>query len=167
MKGSEEQQFIEAYNEHADALFRFAYFKVSDRDLAKDLVQETFMKTWSYRVDGGQVANMKAFLFRTLGNLIIDHYRKHKATSLDSMMEDGFEPASDNHDAFIDQLDGERALLLVKQLPDAYRDVVFMRYVDELSLEEISEITGESKNAVTVRVHRGIKKLQALYEHKT
>jgi RNA polymerase sigma-70 factor (ECF subfamily) len=83
------------------------------------------------------------------------------------MMEDGFEPASDNHDAFIDQLDGERALLLVKQLPDAYRDVVFMRYVDELSLEEISEITGESKNAVTVRVHRGIKKLQALYEHKT
>jgi RNA polymerase sigma-70 factor (ECF subfamily) len=82
------------------------------------------------------------------------------------MMEDGFEPASDTHDAFIDQLDGERALLLVKQLPDAYRDVVFMRYVDELSLEEISEITGESKNAVTVRVHRGIKKLQALYEHK-
>jgi RNA polymerase sigma-70 factor, ECF subfamily len=161
-----DQEFAEIYRAHVDALFQYCLFKVSDRELAKDLVQETFMKTWIYAADAesGKIESMKAFLFRTLSNLIVDEYRKRKTISLDTLAEDGFDPPFDDSDRLLDTIDGERALQLLKFLPEDYRDVVFMRYVQELSLEEIAEITGESKNTLSVRLHRGIKKLKEHFD---
>ena len=161
-----EEKFKEAYDLHVDALFKYCSFKVSDRELAKDLVQETFMKTWSYVAGGGQVDSMKPFLFRTLGNLIIDHYRKKKSVSLDALAEDGFDPGEDETEALFDSLDGKRAAELIKDLPEEYSEVIFMRYIEEMSLDDIAAATGLTKNAATVRVHRGLQKLKTLFEHE-
>ena len=162
-----QEQFTESYNDYADLLFRHCLFKVSDRELAKDLVQESFMKTWGYLAEGKQIDSMKAFLFRTLNNLIIDEYRKRKTVSLEVLAEEGFDPPFDNTQSLLAHIDGARALSLIKGLPQEYRDVVFMRYVQEFSLEEIAEVTGESKNTLSVRIHRGLKKLKELFEHAT
>lgn len=157
--------FTEAYHSHADSLFRHALFKVSDRELAKDLVQETFTKTWAYIAKSGTVESLKPFLFRTLNNLIIDEYRKRKNSSLDELMDEGFDIGVDNSESLFDTLDGERALALLRKLPQEYQDVIYMRYVEGLSPQEISEILGESKNTLSVRIHRGLKKLEQLLEH--
>jgi RNA polymerase sigma-70 factor (ECF subfamily) len=106
---------------------------------------------------------MKAFLYRTMNNLIVDHYRKKKAVSLDVLAEDGFDPEALEGINANDRMEGEKALKLLDKIPSPYKEAVFMRYVSGLELKEISEITGEEVNTVSVHVHRGIKKLRELF----
>lgn len=97
---------------------------------------------------------------------MIDHYRKRKPeSSLDILEEDsGFEPGVDETQSMMDKIDGEEALKLLDRLPEIYKEVIFMKYVEELTLSEISEIVGETENTIAVRIHRGIGKLRKLYE---
>ena len=134
-----------AYKNHEKGLNARAFFKVSDRAIGEDLVQDTFTKTWKYLVRGGKIDVMKAFLYHILNDLIVDQYRKHKTVSLDV-------------------LDGKAALLLIGRLPERYQKVMRMRYVQDLSLEEMSLITGQSKNTIAVHAHRGLEKLKLLYK---
>lgn len=143
-----------------------AFFKIHDKSMGEDLVQSTFLKTWSYLVKGGKIITMKAFLYHILNGLIVDEYRKKKTTSLDSMIEKGFEPSAPDSDKFVNALDGKAAMLLIKRLPEKYQRVMIMRYVQVLTLKEISLITGQSKNTIAVQVHRGLEKLKALYHHE-
>ncbi len=154
--------FLVAYNNHSDALFRYCLFKVGDREVAKDIVQDVFTKTWIYIKDGKEVTNFKPFLYRVLNNAIIDHYRKHKATSLDTLEESGFDKAYEEAISTSNQIDSEKAIALLAKLPEDYKEVLFMKYVQELELSEIAEITGELENTISVRIHRGLKKLKEL-----
>lgn len=151
----------QAYDEHSDAIFRYCLFKVSDREKAIDLTQDVYIKVWQYLLAGNEVENMKALLYKVARNLIIDEYRKKKFDSLDVMSEAGFEPV--DH-AQLDTISIVEAGLLVdriKELPESYSEVVFMRYVDDLSVKEIAEALGEHENNVSVRIHRGLHKLKA------
>lgn len=152
-----------AHHDYEKGLNTRAFFKVSNHEVGEDLVQQTFMKTWIYLVKGGKIEMMKAFLYHILNNLIVDQYRKSKAVSLDVLMEKGFEPSTVDSRNLVNVLDGEAALLLIERLPEMYRKVMRMRYVQDLSLEEMSLITRKSKNAIAVQLHRGLKKLKILY----
>ena len=68
---ADKDAFIAVYDTQADALFRFALFGVGDRELAKDLVSETFAKVWEYITKGNKTENMKALCYRTLRNLYL------------------------------------------------------------------------------------------------
>ena len=153
-----------AHLDYEKKLNMHAFFKVSDHNLGEDLVQDTFMKTWVYLVRGGKIDTMKAFLYHILNDLIIDEYRKHKTASLDAIMEKGFVPSGGvNSERLFNFLDGKASVLLIRRLPETYQKVMHMRYVQELSIKEMSLITGKSKNAITVQTHRGLKKLKMLY----
>lgn len=153
-----------AHHDYQKALHAHAFFKVHDRQTGEDLVQDTFMKTWLYLVKGGEIEKMKAFLYHVLNNLIIDEYRKHKTTSLDLLLDKGFEPSSDDTEPLMDFLDGKRAIRLIKALPIKYRKVMDMRYVQMLSIKEMADATKQSKNTIAVQTHRGLAKLKVLYE---
>jgi RNA polymerase sigma-70 factor (ECF subfamily) len=153
-----------AYFDHEKGLNKHSFFKVHNRELSQDLVQDTFMKTWSYLVKGGKIEVMKAFLYHSLNCLIIDEYRKRKTASLDVLLENGFEPSTDNSASLIDFLDGKKAISLIKQLPLKYQLVMRMKYTQDLSLTEMSILTGQTKNAMAVQLHRGLEKLKVLYD---
>jgi RNA polymerase sigma-70 factor (ECF subfamily) len=154
-----------AHNDYEKGLNARAFFKVSNHEIGQDLVQETFVKTWSYLAKGGKIEIMRAFLYHILNNLIIDQYRKHKTTSLDIILEKGFEPASDDDfSRLYNILDGKKALLLIARLPQKYQKVMRMRYVQDLTLKEMSMITGQSKNTLAVQAHRGLDILKSLYK---
>jgi RNA polymerase sigma-70 factor (ECF subfamily) len=152
-----------AHSEYGKMLNSHAFFRVHNHALGEDLVQDTFIKTWSYLVKGGKIDVMKAFLYHILNNLIVDEYRKHKTTSLDVLLEKGLEPSAGDTKRLLDVLDGKAALSLIQRLPVAYQKVMRMRYVQDLSLQEMSLITGQSKNTIAVQVHRGLEKLKVLY----
>lgn len=141
-----------------------AFFKLNDHALGEDLVQDAFIKTWKYLVRGGKIEIMRAFLYHILNDLIVDEYRKHKVISLNKIMEKGFEPSAGRPERFFNFLDGKALILLIQQLPEKYQKIMYMRYVQELSIKEMSLITGESKNTVTVQAHRGLEKLKLLYK---
>jgi len=155
-----------AHNDYSKGLNTRAYFKVHDHDLGEDLVQDTFMKTWSYLVKGGQIDMMKAFLYHILNNLIIDQYRKHKTDSLDVLIENGFEPRDTDPPRFLDILDGKGAIALIAHLPETYKKVMKMKFIQHLSLKEMSILTGQTKNGTAVQIHRGLEKLKCLYENR-
>ena len=152
-----------AHRDYHKGLGLHAFFKLNNRVTSDDLVQETFLKTWSYLVKGGKIDVMKAFLYHVLNNLIVDEYRKRKAMSLDVLLEKGFELSAGRSERLLDVLDGKAALLLIQQLPVAYQKIMRMRYVQDLSLEEMALVTGRSKNALAVQAHRGLEKLKLLY----
>jgi len=152
-----------AHHDYVKMLNAHAFFKTSSHTIGEDLVQDTFAKTWKYLVRGGKIDVMKSFLYHVLNGLIIDEYRKRKPLSLDLMMESGFEPSADSEDQLMNMLDGKAAVLLIALLPEKYREIIDMRYVRDLSLQEISLITGKSKNSIAVQAHRGLEKLRVIY----
>lgn len=160
------QQFEKAYDDFSDAIFRHCWFKIGDREKAKDLMQETFTRSWQYIAQGTPVANLKSFLYRVANNLIIDEYRKKKELSLDGLMAEGFEPGFDEIKTTEQSIDAKLVLNVINQLDDKYREAVLMRYVDELSPKEIAEITGEDENNISVRIHRGLKQLKEILKNK-
>ncbi|MEY2664219.1 MAG: hypothetical protein RIT04_27 [Candidatus Parcubacteria bacterium] len=155
-----------AHNDYQKGLNSHAFFKIHNHETGEDLVQNTFIKTLGYLAKGGKIDTMKAFLYHVLNNLIIDEYRKQKrqVTSLDTLVEKGFEPSTDTTDELINFLDGKSALALIAQLPIAYRKIIRMRYVQGFSLKEMAHATGQTKNALGVQLHRGLQKLRALYK---
>lgn len=160
-----QKQFLELYDRESDAVFRHAYFRVSDREIALDIAQEAFTRMWECVCRGDQIGNPKAFLFRIAGNLVIDHYRRKKGVSLDALAEDGFDPAGEDAEGIVDAAEATGAFKLLDRLPSRDRAVLTMRYVDGLSIGEIASATDESANAISVRIHRAGKRLKELFDH--
>ena len=158
----QQRLFTVAYTDFKGGLDRHSFFKVHNQAISENLVQDTFLKTWSYIVKGGQIDVMKAFLYHVLNGLIIDEYRKHKTLSLEALAEKGFEPRDESEHLFT-TLDSKRAVLMIALLPDKYQRLMNMKYIEDLTLEEMSSATGQSRNTAAVQINRGIKKLKKLY----
>lgn len=164
---SYEDRFLKAFDEYADALFRHAVYRLSDRERAIEIVHDTFTKVWGYIRGGHEIDSYKPFLYKVMNNLIIDEYRKRKELSLDAILsEEGVDEGSfpELHQGSIAEvtfmLDAQKASLLLQELPLVYREVLTLRFVDGLGPKEISELIEESENVVSVRIHRGLKTLK-------
>lgn len=157
-----EEVFLAAYEEYADAIFRHCYFRVFDRERAKDLMQEVFMRAWEYQCKGEEVRNMRAFLYRIANNLIVDEARKKKEASLEKLQEDsGFEPWFDDRQRMQNRLEHSRVIRGLGRLDSRYRDILVMRYIKGLAPSEIARVMGESANTISVRIYRGLKQLRS------
>ena len=159
---------------HLDALYRTALRMTKNPADAEDLVQDTCLKAYRYfdRFEDG--SNIRAWLFKILTNLFINRYRKQSKapTQLDfddmadyqlygQLVENGLVttgrgPEKDLFDRVMGQ-DIERA---IESLPDDFRIVVVMAFVEGLSYEEISEALGVPMGTVKSRLFRGRKLLQ-------
>lgn len=161
-----EQKFLEAYDQYADAIFRHCAYRLLDREKGKDLMQETFMRAWEYLCQGTKVDNMRAFLYRVANNLIVDTVRKKKEASLEQMAEEtGFEPGFDDTGNLHNKLEKDRIIETLQHLEPTYREVLVLRYIDELKPAEIAELLGVSSNVVSVRIHRGLQQLRSRLSH--
>ena len=161
--------FEEAFDRYADELFRHAFYRVSDRERAVDLVQDTYLRAYAY-AKNDDIREIRAFLYRTLRNLIIDEYRKKKSYSLDALLEneDGntetLLPVDETNTllAAMERFDGGQALEKISELSPDYGEVLMLRYVDGLTPSEIAERIDVSENLVSVRIHRALKALREL-----
>jgi RNA polymerase sigma-70 factor, ECF subfamily len=161
--------FENSYAENTDALFRFVYYRVSDREQALDIVGDAFVRFWE-ALSKGEVREPRAFLFKVTRNLIIDWYRKKKSVPVqdfgEAAREEGVREifmdmfASGMPSAEID-LEAKMVIDKIRSLDPIYREALYLRYVEELNPKEIAEITGESTNLISVRVNRGLKLLKA------
>ncbi len=154
------EQFTESYNEHVDAIFRYVLFRVYDRQRAHELTQEVFMKVWKAIVDGKEIDNIRAFLYKAAYHIIVDESRKKKEQSLDTLMETGFQVTGSTEKQMEDMNDIRMLIERVESMGDKYRDIMLMRYVDDLPVGEIATALGLSENVVSVRIHRAIKQLR-------
>lgn len=155
--------FEKAYVDLADPIFRYIYYRVFDRDIAKDLTQETFYKVWDYIAKGKTVDNIQAFLYRTAHNIVVNSIRNKKQTvSIDELEESiGFEVRDVQQEESQAQAQDIASILdSFKILNDKDIELMKLRYVDGLSVEEISRITRYSVNNISVKIHRLLEKLK-------
>lgn len=166
-----EQALMQAYREEADALFRFALLRTRERERAVDVVQETYLRVWRYLSGGNTVEALRAILYKTARNIIIDEARKdvhRNAASLDAYLDEGGDVADESEPLPYDPMDLARAMALLAELePPEYREAIHLRFIEELTPGEIAEVLGVSENVVSVRVNRGMKKLRAQFASTT
>jgi len=152
--------FGEIYDSYAEKIYRFIYFKVASEQEAEDLSSEVFLKAWNYFISDREIKSVAALLYKIARNKVIDHYRVRK-----EQIELGEETlvASVDDEAISEiekQADLARVYKALGKLKDEYREVVVMRYLDDLSIGEISVILDKSKNNVRVLLHRSINALK-------
>jgi RNA polymerase sigma-70 factor (ECF subfamily) len=148
-------------------LLRYLLYLTSNREMAEDLFQEVWMRVL---VRGGQFngqARFDTWLFTIARNLVIDQRRKRTMSSLDELFEGhsdddrpmSFEVADGEptpFDRFANMEDRERIAAALLQVDTLHREVLVLRFHEELSLEEISKVTRAPLSTVKSRLYRGL-----------
>ena len=167
------QYFEQLYREHVDALIKFAFFRLTDKDRATDVVQDVFVNYFGHlkkvrdsESEHPQGLNHRAFLFRSVRNAIIDHYRSKKNHSLDALLDEGFEIDYDDEafEAVEVGLDHKHLLGKIKELKPKQQELLYMRYIEDMSVSDIAQALGERENTISVQIHRIIETLKKKYD---
>ena len=158
--------FVETYNKEADAIFRFCLLRTSDREIALDFTQDTFMRFWKCLAASQDIKNHRTFLFTIARNIIIDWYRRKKPYSLESLMENAGESRPSLVLVAVEdteiEVEAEFLIRKIGELPEPYSNAVYLRCVEELKPREIARVLGESANVISVRISRGLEQLRRL-----
>ena len=163
MKKANEQNFLQAYEAHADALFRYCYLRIRDRERAQDLMHETFTKTWEYLRAGNEIQAMRPFLYRVAHNLTVNEAVRSKTVSLDELQETvGYDP--EDVKALSPEEDAEASMLMNRllELSETDREALTLRYVEGMRVADIAKHLDEPPNTVSVRIHRALARLREL-----
>ena len=160
--------FKKIYEDESDAIFRFCLTRVSNKDQALDITQETFLRLWNNLLEEKKILNYRAFIFTIARNLIIDWYRKEKNISLDKMIEDeGFDQVDNYAMKNIETgIEGRYLVDKINELSPMNKDPVYLRFVEDLSPEEIGKILNISTNNASVRINRGLEELRKITGYK-
>jgi RNA polymerase sigma-70 factor (ECF subfamily) len=164
------EAFGEIYDLFSHRIYRFIYFKVQSAEQAEDLTSETFLKAWQYLKEKREVPNLQALLYTVARNVVIDHYRRTAHEQGDVTLDDAM--AVESPEIASDQLirdtennfDTARVLDKLRGLKDEYREVITMKYLDELDTSEIAAALGKTPANVRVLLHRATKALTAVVE---
>lgn len=137
--------------EQYDKIYRYCYFKVNQREIAEDITQETFLR-FLESSDYVNTGKAMQYLYTIARNLCIDEYRKPKTESLDEETVDDYA-----EDTMITQISVKIALA---QLDEMDRELLLLRYVNEVSVSVICKLYGISRFAVYRRVSQATKNLK-------
>lgn len=152
-------------NRHKRNIHSYIYFIVRNKDLAEDIFQETFVKAIVTIKQGRYTENgkFKAWITRIAHNLIIDYFRQERSEntiSNDDVEVDLFNNMKLCDGTIEDRLVNRQVLSdvkkLVHHLPDNQREVLEMRYYQDLSFKEIADLTGVSINTALGRMRYAI-----------
>lgn len=167
--------FDELLARYQSKLFNYIFFIVRSQELAEDIFQETFVKAITTIQQGRYTPSGKfgSWLTRIAHNMIVDSYRQERnenTISNDEVEVDLFNDADLCDDNIETQMVNEQTLTDVRRLMDALpsnqREVVYMRYYQDLSFKEIAEITGVSINTALGRMRYAIMGMRRLAEEK-
>ncbi|MBU1014888.1 RNA polymerase sigma factor [Patescibacteria group bacterium] len=162
------EYFSKIYDEYVEHIYRFVYLKTGSPDIAQDLCSDVFLRGWqAYKSPGthesGRIVNMRAFLYQLARNVIADHYRKGEKMQFLSLEQTAIE--------FVDfgegpdemagtRLEIDQIRIAILEIPEDYQNLLIWRYLDDLSIPEICQLTGKSEEAVRVGIHRGLRRLK-------
>ena len=170
--GGNNQAFDILLSRNQSKLFSYILFVVHEQDLANDIFQETFVKVITKLQEGKYIDSGKfsAWIMRIAHNVIMDWYRDNRAKNIVETAEDndlsnltGGNVAEYNiEDRFVN----EQVLCDVKKmmnlLPPTQREIVFMRFYQDMSFKEIAETTGVSINTALGRMRYAILNLRRM-----
>ena len=184
LKRKDREAFVIAYDENVGEINRFVYFKVGNREEANDLTSSIFLKAWNHVQNKNllEAKTLKALLYKIARTTIIDHYREkgsHQEISFEGNTNDDGEllggeefivDETSDSQALEQRIDDQAQMKLVNAklplLKEEYRELIIMRFINDLSLNEIADITQKGKGNIRVTLHRALKALKELIEEE-
>jgi RNA polymerase sigma-70 factor (ECF subfamily) len=162
--------FEQVYDFYVSRIFRFIFLKIGNKENAEDLTSETFMRFWAYvRKEKINRESAEPILYKIARNLIIDFYRKKEIITM-QIDEAIANQISDEQQNFINRMINREEIREImdalKEIKDEYQEIIILRFVEELGIDEIAEITGKSKGSVRVLSHRALKSLEKVMKLK-
>ena len=142
-----------------EPLYKYVYIRCGyNRELAEDITQDIFVKAWEKRnTFNPSKSTLKNWIYVIARNHLIDTYRKKKI-SVKSFDEDIY--VKDLNISVEDEAVVSDILKNLDRLKEKEKEVIVLRYVQDLEIEDIAKILGKSKNTTKVMIHRAIKKLK-------
>ena len=162
LKSGDPEAFGFFYDKYVTQIYRFILIKVSDKQIAEDLTQDVFLKTWQHLVDQKKVSHFRAFIYQIARNIVIDYYRQVDRQSLPLEYADDI-AAVDTVSAKLEvNLDAESLLKYLHKIKEEYQEILIFRYIEDMSIDEIARILQKDKNNVRVTLHRAINKFKEI-----
>ena len=152
----DQEAFAQLYEEHFDKIYRYVTLKIGNETEAEDMTQQVFLNALqsisSFKWKG---VPFSAWLFRIAHNQVVDYFRSKKRTTVP--LDESLVSSSDNPQSATERkLDIEQLILATKQLTEAQREVISLRFAGELSIAQVAKAMGKSQGAVKALQHSAI-----------
>ena len=139
--------------EQYDKIYRYCYFKLYDNQMAQDITQETFLRFCKQGLNLGSDKELP-YLYTIAKNLCIDHFRQRTVESLGEITEEMIDDPTE------DWISNLTLRMTISTLPEDEQELLFLRYVNEISITTICKITGLSRFAVYRKLSKSLKWLK-------
>lgn len=159
--------FTTLFERHKDRAMRHAAAMTGDADAAGDVVQEAFLYVFRKAPEWEPRAKFTTLLYRVVTSLAVTELRKRRRLGAGGVDEDAAadpRPAPDTEVAGLELAGRIREALV--EMPEAYREVLTLRFFDDLPYEEIAELLSIPTGTVKSRIHNGLELLKGLFQKK-
>ncbi len=161
--------FEQLYNQHADQIYRYIYYRVSNQSDAEDLVAQTFLQAWTaitnYKPNGSPFV---AWLYTIAHNLVVNYYKKsERQAKLQMPLTDWMADVQGQQDPYRElntRLRNEALRRAILQLGTEQQQIIYFRYVEDWSHQQIAALLGKTEAAVRVIQFRAQRALRQLLE---
>jgi len=154
------------YDSYAGRVYQYIYHRLGDPGLAEDLTAEVFVRLLQGLKTGhGPHSNLVAWLYRVAHNLIVDYFRRNSRFTVS--LDDILLPATDDPPSTVENtLAGEEIRQLIQLLTPDQQQVIYLKFVENLSNAEVGEILGKTEGAIKALQHRALASLRRHLERK-
>ena len=168
-KQGDQEAFAQIYDQFIKRMFKFVRLKIQNQQEAEDIVQEVFVK--AYKGIGTlkiKDLNFSAWLYRVASNTVNDHFRKKYRTPDITPIDETFDVADTYslQEEVTIASDLEIVRTGLKKLPPQYREVLELRFVQDLTLDECAAALHKSNLSVRLTQFRALKKLKVILKKK-
>lgn len=146
------------FDAHYDAIYKYILYLTNDRQLAHDLLQETFYRYYLKNYD----TNERFYLLKIARNLVYDHYRRKKLIGFFTLKNEPAATAKLPEEVTIQNAENAALYNALQQIKTNYREVVILRYIEQYSVKETAEILNTTEAKVKNDTARGLKALREL-----
>lgn len=158
------EAFSALYDHYVENIYRYIFFKVNSAD-SEDLTEIVFIKVWENRKKFDPAkSSFSSWIYTIARNTVIDHYRVVKP--VEELHDNLHEDAGTNHPKYIveENLVSTKIREAINQLAPNYRDLVLLRFIDDLSYSEIAKVLDKKEGAVRIMQFRAMRELKKILQ---
>jgi len=163
------EDFLRYYEGYKNKIFNYFWYRTGfDQELAEDLTSEVFLKAFEKKNHFDPSKSFGPWIFTIAHNHLVNFYKGQKIRIDFEALKNVFRQ-KEFLKGVEDKIEIEKLMELIKGLPEYYKEILTLRYIDQLEIKEIAEFLNKEEGTVRVAIHRALKELASLYlkqQHK-
>lgn len=161
------EHFTQLYRRYAGKVFAKCISMLGDEGLARDAVQDIFIKVYLNLARFNEKSSFSTWLYSITYNFCIDIIRRKKKIPIllaDDVSRLGDEPVPDIPDSVLLEMKQERLERVLAEMPEGDRIILLMKYMDDMSIKDIADFFKKTESAIKMQIMRAKHKAQAIYD---